>query len=398
MLRIPVKPREDLVRITQDYGFDFHIIDNEIYWDESHAYCFTLAQIESGIEDPTEELHQMCLEVVNSAINDERILEALAIPELYWDAIANSWRNNKSSLYGRMDFSWNGYQPAKLLEYNADTPTSLYESAFFQWQWLSDMTDRGMLPANADQFNSIQEKLIQRFLLWRNEHPFYFCCCEGSIEDRGTVLYLEDCARQAGLQTQFIYVEDIGLGLGGVFTDLQDQIIHQGFKLYPYEWMFQDDYGPVLRSERTEWVEPLWKSILSNKGLLPLLWRFFPNHPNLLPAYFADEQSDIVGKLKQDMGKAWQGFTTKPLFSREGANVSLFFNNEQEVITQELGMYAHEPRIYQASAFLPKFGNDYTLIGSWVVGDAPAGIGIREDNSLITNATSRFVPHYIMNE
>lgn len=131
MLRIPVKPREDLVRITQDYGFDFHIIDNEIYWDESHAYCFTLAQIESGIEDPTEELHQMCLEVVNSAINDERILEELAIPELYWDAIANSWRNNKSSLYGRMDFSWNGYQPAKLLEYNADTPTSLYESAFF---------------------------------------------------------------------------------------------------------------------------------------------------------------------------------------------------------------------------------------------------------------------------
>ncbi|CCJ76861.1 Similarity with glutathionylspermidine synthase, group 1 [Cronobacter muytjensii 530] len=35
-----------------------------------------------------------------------------------------------------MDFVWTGQGPVKLLEYNADTPTSLYESAYFQWQWL----------------------------------------------------------------------------------------------------------------------------------------------------------------------------------------------------------------------------------------------------------------------
>ncbi|MEN1529528.1 glutathionylspermidine synthase family protein, partial [Pseudomonas aeruginosa] len=104
-------------------GFDFHIIDNEIYWDESRAYRFTLRQIEEQIEKPTAELHQMCLEVVDRAVKDEEILTQLAIPPLYWDVIAESWRARDPSLYGRMDFAWCGNAPVKLLEYNADTPT-----------------------------------------------------------------------------------------------------------------------------------------------------------------------------------------------------------------------------------------------------------------------------------
>lgn len=133
MLRHNVPVRRDLDQIAADNGFDFHIIDNEIYWDESRAYRFTLRQIEEQIEKPTAELHQMCLEVVDRAVKDEEILTQLAIPPLYWDVIAESWRARDPSLYGRMDFAWCGNAPVKLLEYNADTPTSLYESAYFQW-------------------------------------------------------------------------------------------------------------------------------------------------------------------------------------------------------------------------------------------------------------------------
>ncbi|MEB6337171.1 glutathionylspermidine synthase family protein [Serratia rhizosphaerae] len=396
MLRLPMAPRRNLADIAACYGFHFHIIDGEPYWDESRAYRFTLQQIEQGIEAPTEELHAMCLDLVGRVVADDALLTQLAIPELYWEAIAASWRRQEPSLYGRMDFAWGGSGPVKLLEYNADTPTSLYESAFFQWLWLADSVAAGRIPAGADQFNSLQEQLIQRFALWRSADPLYFCCCRDSQEDRGTVRYLEDCARQAGLDTRFLHMEEIGLGVGGVFTDLQDRTLRQAFKLYPWEWMMRDDFGPALRGGRTQWLEPLWKSIVSNKGILPLLWRWHRGHPNLLPAYFAEEVQRPGWRLAQEMGAQWRGFVRKPLYSREGANVAMFSDRDGlrcEAMTG--GDYAQEAQIWQACAPLPRFGDDYTLIGSWLVGDRAAGIGLREDNSPITKDTSRFVPHFI---
>lgn len=386
MLRHTVPVRPNLDRIAHEHGFDFHIIDDEIYWDESRAYRFTLRQIEEQIEKPTAELHQMCLEVVDRALKSESVMEQLAIPPLYWDAIAESWRNNDPSLYGRMDFVWTGKGPVKLLEYNADTPTSLYESAYFQWLWMEDARKQGLIPRGADQYNAIQDKLIARLGELNNGCPLYLCCCKDTGEDRGTVLYLEDCAQQAGLQTRFIYIEDIGLGVGGALTDLQDNVIQQAFKLYPLEWMMRDEYGPLLRKRREQWIEPLWKSILSNKGLMPLLWRYFPEHPNLLPAWFDNEKPLI---------KTGEGYVKKPLFSREGGNITLY-DGQQNVIDSAEGDYANEPVIFQAFQPLPRFGNSYTLIGSWVVDDEAVGMGIREDNTLITKDTSRFIPHYIV--
>lgn len=56
-------------------------------------------------------------------------------------------------------------------------------------------------------------------------------------------------------------------------------------------------------------MEPLWKSILSNKGLMPLLWRFFPGHPNLLASWFDGEKPQIA---------AGESYVRKPIYSREG--------------------------------------------------------------------------------
>jgi predicted RNA-binding protein with RPS1 domain len=170
MLRHNVPVRRDLDQIAADNGFDFHIIDNEIYWDESRAYRFTLRQIEEQIEKPTAELHQMCLEVVDRAVKDEEILTQLAIPPLYWDVIAESWRARDPSLYGRMDFAWCGNAPVKLLEYNADTPTSLYESAYFQWLWLEDARRSGIIPRDADRPDA---EMLQTMLLRSMKQAIY---------------------------------------------------------------------------------------------------------------------------------------------------------------------------------------------------------------------------------
>ncbi|MBN0481390.1 glutathionylspermidine synthase family protein, partial [Pseudomonas aeruginosa] len=91
----------------------------------------------------------------------------------------------------------------------------------------------GVIPRDADQYNAIQERLIARFSELYSPEPLYFCCCEGSDEDRTTVLYLQDCAQQAGQETRFLYVEELGLGVGGMLTDLDDNVIRRAFKLYP---------------------------------------------------------------------------------------------------------------------------------------------------------------------
>ena len=145
MKRIAIEPRHDLEQRAAEYGFDFHRIDGATYWDESACYEFTLAQIERDLEDPTTELEALCRELVGRAVGDERMLARLRIPEHGWDLIAESWKRGDQTLYGRFDLAYDGRGPARLLEYNADTPTSLFEASVFQWVWLEDMIERRKL-------------------------------------------------------------------------------------------------------------------------------------------------------------------------------------------------------------------------------------------------------------
>lgn len=382
MQRMPFPVRHDLAERAATLGFDFIETDEEPYWDESVCYRFTLSQIEDDLESATTELAAMCVELVGDIIGDEHALERLHIPRHAWEVIADSWKRRDPSLYGRLDFSYDGLGPPKLLEYNADTPTALYEAAVFQWHWLEDARAAGTLPPDADQFNSLHERLIERWRDIARGRRLHLARMPESIEDVGTVAYLEDCARQAGLATDVLAISDIGLR-DGIFTDLRERPIEQLFKLYPWEWMFADAFGKdsALRSLRC--IEPAWKAILSNKGFLALLWSNWPNHPNLLETRFDDGSASMRGA----------DYVRKPLYSREGANVRIVRSGRIDAETP--GTYGSEGYVRQALAPLPDFDGFYPVIGSWVVGEHPAGIGIREDRSLITSDRSRFVPHWI---
>lgn len=367
---------------AESVGFEFHTFDGEAYWDETAYYQFNLRQIEQDLEEPTEELHQMALGLVDDIIRDEEKLRQLAIPEKFWDFVADSWRNKAPSLYGRLDLVYDGTGPAKLLELNYDTPTSLFETGFFQWVWLEDQIMRGKVPQGADQFNSLQDQLEAAFANLPLANPLYFASVANSIEDKGTVMYLMDIAKQAGVDSRFIELEQLGEA-SGQLVDLEGFAIGGLFKLYPWEFMVQEDFASVILSSQTQWLEPGWKMLLSNKGILPLLWQKHQGHPNLLESHF--EQPG------QSFGAGW---VRKPLFSREGANVELVTHSGEKI--SEPGPYADSPFIRQKLHPLPKFGDSYTMIGSWVVGSSAAGIGIREDNSLITKDSSRFLPHIIL--
>jgi glutathionylspermidine synthase len=365
-------PRPDWPAKVESVGLTFHSHETGPYWDESACYAFTAAEV-TELESAGAELHQLYLRAAEVVIQ-RGWWSRLAIPEPAVPAILASWERDDFSLYGRFDLAYDGQAPPKLLEYNADTPTALVEAAVAQWFWLQDTQ-----PA-ADQFNSLHERLIEAWRRWAGA-TIHFSAVKDNLEDEQTVLYLRDTCEQAGVTTRSVAVEDIGWDARQeCFVDLEGVPIRQAFKLYPWEWLWAEEFGKYLAREALQLVEPAWKMLLSNKAMLAVLWELFPEHPNLLPAYH--ESSPLGGC-----------FVRKPLLGREGANITWF---EQGVLVEETpGGYGEEGCIYQAPGAVPSFDGHHPVCGVWMVDHEPAGLGLREDTSRITSNLSRFVPHLI---
>ena len=390
---------------AQKLGFTFADMAGEPYWDETSAYRFTLRQIEQDLEAPATELHALCREAVDRVARDEAWMTRLAIPPEHWDLVADSWRRAEPELYGRMDLSYDGRGPAKLLEYNADTPTSLYESASFQWLWLEQQQAAGVLGPDTDQFNAIHESLVARFGdICAPAEDVHFAADPENPEDYATVETLAWAAREAGLGAHFTALSQIGLTPEGQFADDASRVIGTLFKLYPWEDMLRDDFAAHLQSSGTRFIEPPWKAVLSNKGILPLLWQIAPGHPNLLPAFFLDDVRDALtgGSPAPAVAESFAaaeaglraGHVTKPIFSREGAGVTITENGRTTAETGD-DSYSHHPMIVQGLAPLPEFDGFHPVVGAWIVGEACCGIGLREDRARITHNLSRFKPHFI---
>ncbi|CAD6878453.1 Similarity with glutathionylspermidine synthase (EC 6.3.1.8), group 1 [Methylomonas albis] len=374
MQRIEIRPRADWQQRVEAVGMIYHTLDGDVYWDESACYRFTANQIDI-LDDTTAELHALCLQAVQ-AIIDRKLFNKLLIPDWAVPYIVDSWERREPSVYGRFDLAWDGSGQPKLLEYNADTPTALLEAAVVQWFWLRDCYP------NADQFNSIHEKLLVFWQHYRQRQPsLHFAGVDSSDEDSGNLEYMRDTAVQAGLQTHRLAIDQIGWDASRQrFVDLRNNPINALFKLYPWEWLLQEEFGPYLPQARPAMLEPPWKLLLSNKGLLPILWELFPSHPNLLEASFADKP--LLGD-----------YVRKPLYSREGANIQI---RRGASLVETGGSYGGEACIYQRYTPLPNFAGNFPVIGSWVIADQPAGIGIREDKTEITGNNSRFIPHYFV--
>ncbi len=204
-----------------------------------------------------------------------------------------------------------------------------------------------------------------------------------NVEDRGTVDYLADTAVQAGRGVEVLHIDEIGLR-GDRFVDLADSPIDVLFKLYPWEWLLRDPFGQSAGMAKVHMVEPAWKMMLSSKGILPLLWRLAPGHPNLLPAFFEGEADASA------LGDIW---VRKPVHSREGANITIV---ERGVAAARTAGPYEGPAVLQAFHPLPSFDGMRPVVGSWIVGDQACGMGIREDATSITGNRPRFVPHAIV--
>ncbi len=233
-----------------------------------------------------------------------------------------------------------------------------------------------------------------------------------------TLAYLRDTAQQAGLKTLQMYMEEIGWNDEQKdFLDPNEDPMLAIFKLYPWEAMLGEEFGThaLETYQQVRWIEPVWK-LLSNKGILPVLWQLYPNHELLLPAYF----DTAAVPQPVDTGGGWQevripgaatvtttgaplgtahgmgSYVRKPLFSREGANITLV----QDGVTLDStdGPYTGRQLVQglaPEAIFADRSGNArYPILGLWMVDQECCGMGIREAPSPITDNRSSFVPHY----
>jgi glutathionylspermidine synthase len=411
--RETLAPRANWQRKAEDIGFDWHTSTEEngqktAYWDESACWVLTPEEVDV-LEAATNELHGMVLEAVDRVVR-EGLYQAIGYPDSVADLVQSSWQRRETTdrgVYGRFDLAFAGRDQAtaapKLLEYNADTPTGLFEASVVQWHWLQDCFAQG------DQFNSIHEALVAAWASHlpandQSAHTLHLTSLAPHPEDEGTTRYMQDVALEAGFATKMIAAADLGWSAApdgnpadSYFVDLTDERVRTLYKLLPWDWILSDPFGDNMAQAsiagQLNTIEPAWKLVASSKGILPILWNMFPGHPNLLECHF-----DRAGF------KAPSQVFAKPKLGREGANISMAtLGKGGELVGQPLysvpGPYGQEGYIYQAAAPLAQAVDatigqtHYAVVGSWVIGGESRGIGMREDHTPITRNTSRFVPH-----
>jgi glutathionylspermidine synthase len=382
MRRIITSARPNWIERADEVGFTYHSLGQTpadsagAYWFEDAAYEFTAAEIDC-FEAATTELHGLCMEAVAYIVQHPNEMDAFRIPHHYRDYIAQSWIRKDPHWMGRFDLAFDPISDEiKMLEYNADTPTLVIETALMQWFWLQDK-----FPAH-DQFNFLHERLLAQIReigsRMRGE-TLYFAGLLDYPEEGQHIGYFMDLAKQAGISARSIHMHDIGWSATKGFVDLENKPIRFLHKLYPWEWIASEKFGEHIPLAGVGIVEPPWKMLLSNKAILPLLWRLFPNHPHLLAA----------GWSASDVGP---NFIRKPILAREGANMELVMAGREPVVTD--GSYGNSPAIYQEAVYLPIFDGQHVVLGSWVVGDRAAGLIVRESDGPIVMNTSRIVPHF----
>jgi len=342
--------------------------------------------------DASNILYDHFVEAAEHVINEKRYAE-LGIDHALISLIEDSWERDDWHLYGRFDLAGGlDGKPIKLIEFNADTPTSLYETAILQW---------ALLKANnmdeAAQFNNIHTMLQENFrrLITKDQsdfatsyhsEKFLFSSIAGLDEDERTVRYLQHVAHEAGLFTDFCFLDEAGfLENQGVFNRDQ-QRADFWFKLFPWEDIASEEpelisiFQSFSQLNSTSIINPAYTLLFQSKGLLPILSELFPDSPYLLSASF----QPIEGIAQVE----------KKLFGREGQNTRIT-DASGNVISETPGEYAHHPSIYQAYTELPvdHDGNAYQA-GVFYAYEA-CGLGFRRGAKILDNM-SKFVGHHIV--
>lgn len=376
----------------ESIGFGWHTDLDGSRYIADELVTITQEQAEAYYE-ATNELYDMYVAAAEYVINND-LFHELGIPFNLVDTIKASWENDVHwHLYGRFDLAGGvDGKPIKLIEFNADTPTSLFETAIIQWAMLKfNNLDE------AAQFNDVYEALVENFkrlvTLQEDTSAFdeyyegwkiLFSSIAGSIEDENTTRLLESAARDAGFECDFAFVDEVSFDDdNGIFWNEQNW--EYWFKLIPWEMIAIDESDlaliikNIIKNQKAIILNPAYTLLFQSKGIMKILWDLYPNHPLLLESSF----EPLKGKKQ----------VKKPFLAREGANISII-ESDGTISTQNGGEYANGKFLYQEFADFAKdeSGNSYQA-GMFFAFEGCA-LGFRKGKDIIDNY-SKFVGHII---
>jgi glutathionylspermidine synthase len=322
---------------------------------------------------------------------------------------------------GRFEFVMTAEGP-KLIEFNAETPTVVFELFHMNGQVCKDF---GLVDPNLHCQEQLEQAIrasINAGLSWM-EHPHgesafvVFSSYADSEEERGTTEFyrsLLTCRGNLPYRTSFRDLNELRVTPDYLLT-ADGERVDVLYKLYPTEHLIKDkapDGTPVglallelVRKRRLAVINPPTAFVLQNKALMALLWvmhlaqseLFTPEEhlwieqyvlPTYLDTHDAHEQPFFVGE-----------HVIKPVYGREGTSVTI--QNRSEVVEQsEQNPYDDQVMIYQQYAALPTTTiqtedglTEVNLVHNcFVVGGTPSAIGIRASRKLIFDDYSYFLP------
>ncbi len=397
MQRTHFAKRPNYEQRLKDIGFEHFSLpsgpEKAPYWQEGVCYVFKEAEIDR-IEEATQTLHDMSVEMVRQMVGSGDYPDYFHLSDLEKSLIEQSWKRGDKSLLGRFDLAYNAKtSEIKMLEYNGDTPVSILEASIAQWDYIQEASD---IPEPMRiQYNMIDEQLIETWNKYFNPNDTVHFAHADSFrsEDYCNLMYLMDTAYRAKLQVKDITMENIGHARNKTdptdikLIDLDDQNISNLFKLYPWEWIFKTVEVESLKHLKVNWMEPVWKALLSNKAMLVKMWELFPNHPYLLEAHASESN------ISADSGM----WCKKAIHGREGANVYQYDASTKACVLGQgshiVDEYSEWGYMYQNWHQLQNIDGYYPILGSWVIGDKACGMSVREDRNPITGNDAFFACH-----
>ncbi|MDX9813377.1 MAG: glutathionylspermidine synthase family protein [Sulfurimonadaceae bacterium] len=337
-------------------------------------------------------IYDMFVEAAEYVIENDLFFE-LGIPFNLVDAIKKSWENDVHwHIYGRFDFAGGlDGKGIKLLEFNADTPTALFETALLQWAMLKEN--------NLDeesQFNNAYEAIRENFKRLITLHDdtaefekYYdgwkilFSSVEGNDEEEATVKLLMQMASDAGFNTHFEYINNVRFSEDGIF-DSEDYEYEYWFKLYPWEDIAIEEgelstiLTSIMQNQKAIILNPAYTLLFQSKGMLKILYDLFPDSPYLLKTSF--EPLDVK-------------CVSKPVFGREGANISIQ-DGDGNILTSTSGVYDNYKKVFQEYVELNSDNkNNFYQAGVFFAYEGCA-LGFRRGGEILDNM-SKFVGHII---
>jgi len=373
-------------------GFVWHTDSDETSYLSNQLVQVTTDEAEAYYEAGNE-LYDMFVAAGEFVVEND-LFHDIGIPFNLVEQIKESWENAVHwHLYGRFDFAGgiDGH-PIKLLEFNADTPTALFETAIVQWAMLKQ---NGM--DESSQFNIVYDKLLDNFkrLVTLDESveefeerydgwKFLFTAIRGNAEEENTVRLLQHIATEAGYETEFAYMDEVEFDSSeGIFYG--DEAYELWFKLVPWEDIAIDEsdlaalLGDIIANQKAIIFNPAYTLMFQTKGIMKVLWDLYPEHPLLLKTSF--EPLEGIKQVK------------KPIFGREGGSVSIL-DTDGSVLLLEEGEYDNYAYVYQEFVELPRDSDGAYYQAGLFYAYESCGLGFRKGGEIMNNM-SKFVGHIV---